>query len=241
MRVVTCRSPGCVGRPLVALELQYEPVLALPSRSPTGRQGAMFWRETAPEPSRAQHQGRARTARRSPRPAPHLTSTYLVHPRRPGAHKGAARDVRAQRRWGPWALRGCWSCCWQAPRRRPRHGCRRARAPTKWRGGTFPPVGSMVGAWLAAGGLLGTKGSASARRWLGRWMGQQGLPVLKCCSALTFRGNGPHGASMFCRGHWSAERGICTGAAAWGGAGVSRWHKIAPSPRGWTGSPGRRV
>ena len=30
---------------------------------------------------------------------------------------------------------------------------------------------------MAAGGLLGTEGSASARCWLGRWMGQQGLPV----------------------------------------------------------------
>ena len=164
-----------------------------------------------------------------------------MHPWRPDARERAARDARAPRRWGPWALRGCWSCCWTAPRRRPRHGFWRARAPTKWRGGTPPPVGSMGGAWLAAGGLLGTKGSASARRWLGRWMGQQGLPVLKCCSALTTRRNGLCDVNMSRWWLWSAEISVCVGVAAWGEAVVPHWHKIAPSPRGWAESPGRRV
>ena len=209
--------------------------------SAAAARSAAFWREITPEPydSPAPRQGTHRA--QTPRPAPHLTSTNLMYHRRPGARERAARDARAPRRCPPWALRGCWSCCWPAPRRSPRHGFWRARVPTKWRGGSPPPVVSMGGAWLAAGGLLGTEGSASARCWLGRWMAQQGLPVLKCCSALTFRGNCPHGAGMFCRGHWGAERGICTGAAAGGGADVSRWHKIAPSPGGWTGSPGRRV
>ena len=236
MRVATCRPHGCVGRPLVAQELQYEPVLALTSQPAAAPVRAMFWRETTPRFYSLAASRRHSATRRLPWPAPHLASTFMVQPRGHSERERAARDARAPRRWGPWALGGCWSCCWQAQRRRPRHGCRRARAPTKWRGGTPPPVGSMGGAWLAAGGLLGTKGSASARRWLGRWMGQQGLPVLKCCSALISRGNGLHGASMSCRGQWGAERDTCTGAAAQGGPDVPRWHKIALSPRGWAGS-----
>ena len=203
--------------------------------SAAAARSAAFWREITPEPSHspAPRQGTHRAQK--PRPAPHLTSTNLVYPWRPGARERAICDAWAPRRWGTWALRGCWSYCWPAPCRRPRHGFWRARAPTKWRGGTPPPVGSMGGAWLAAGGLLGTKDSASARRWLGRWMGQQGLPVLGCCSALISRGNGLHGASMSCRGHWGAERSTCTGAAALEGPDVPRWHKIALSPRGWAG------
>ena len=182
--------------------------------SAAAARSAAFGAKKNPGPydSPAPRQGTHRA--QTPRPAPHLTSTCLVHPWGAGAHKGAARDVRAPRRWGLWALGGCWSCCWQAQRRRPRHGYRRARAPTKWRGGTPPPVGSTGGAWLAAGGLLGTEGSASARCWLGSWMGQQGLPVLKCCSALTTRRNGLCDVNMSRWWHWSAEISTCTGAAA---------------------------
>ena len=174
-----------------------------------------FWREITPRTfpfscTKAGHAPRA-DAPAGTTPHQHLPGAPLGGWRAQGSCPGCS---------GATALGalGAWKAAGAAAGKRsadgPRHGCQRARAPTKWRGGISPPVDSMGGAWLAAGGLLGTKGSASARRWLERWMGQQGLPVLKCCSALISRRNGPHGASMCCRGYWSAEGGTSTDAAA---------------------------
>ena len=142
--------------------------------SAAAARSAAFWREITPEPygSPAPRQGTHRA--QTPRPAPHHTSTCLMHPRGAGAHKGAAQGVRTPLRWGPWALGGCWSCCWQAQRRRPP-----ARLPTRARtnqvAGRHTTTcgqhgGGMAGSW----GLTGHQGQRQCKALAGALDGAAG-------------------------------------------------------------------